>query len=97
MITKKILITTSALVAVNLIPVVSAEEITLEKLNSRTKVLEGNLDMKIYEIKKLKKNKSVKADTGLKWESKKKMLKVKSLVELTFNQVSPALMIIQIQ
>ncbi len=97
MITKKILITTSALVVVNLIPVVSAEEITLEKLNSRTNVLEGNLGMKTDEIKKLKKNKSVKADTGLKLESKKKMLKVKSLVELTFNQVSPVLMIIQIQ
>ena len=75
MITKKILITTSALVAVNLIPVVSAEEITLEKLNSRTKVLEGNLDMRTDEIKKLKKNKSVKAGTGLKWESKKKNAK----------------------
>ena len=75
MIIKKILITTSALVAVNLIPVVSAEEITLEKLNSRTKVLEGNLGMKTDEIKKLKKNKSVKAGSGLKWESKKKNAK----------------------
>ena len=75
MIIKKILITTSALVVVNLIPVGSAEEITLEKLNSRTKVLEGNLDMRSDEIKKLKKNKSVKAGMGLKWESKKKNAK----------------------
>ena len=62
MIIKKILITISALIAINLIPVVSAEEITLEKLNSRTKVLEGNLDMRTDEIKKLKKNKSVKVE-----------------------------------
>ena len=73
---RKLLITTTVL-AVGFIPVVNAAEMTLEKLNSRIEVLEGKLDMRTEQIKKLEKSKSVKAGTGLKWKSKKKNAKGK--------------------
>ena len=71
---RKLLITTTVL-AVGFIPVVNAAEMSLEKLNSRIEVLEGKLDMRTEQIKKLEKSKSVKAGTGLKWKSKKKNAK----------------------